>query len=990
MADTQRKPFHEQVAEKLIEQLKQGTAPWQRPWRAGSSGLLPINPTSGKRYKGINAIQLMSQGHSDRRWMTYKQATQAGAHVRQGEKGTSIQYWKFTEEQDKLDQLGKPVLDKDGQPIKVIVQLERPRVFFASVFNAEQIDGLPPLPPKEEKEELWKAIEQAEKILENSGALISHQEGDRAFYRLSTDSIQLPSKEQFSSADKYYATALHELGHWTGHPQRLDRDLGHPFGSDMYAKEELRAEIASMIMGDELGIGHDPEQHVAYVGSWIKALQNDPLEIFRAAADAEKIQEYIFGLSLNQEQQKEQTQEQTQEQHQGITITLGQDETYLLPSQWTGNTQVRGCVELLDENGDLSVVEASVENREPEFFGVYAENEDGLHLWVADCETEELASNLTAELKKHYQLGKEDDMEQHLHNLPGYSVLRKDGDIRDTDTSVNADDWCQTKNEHMIENQQDDQIPYFLDIPEEGVKYLIDDEDYRIIFESELKQFNQPIKKESKDIKQEKTFIKVPFAEKDEAKDLGAKWDRQKQSWYVPAGIDVNPFEKWSVSQEQAITGNPREIPQNANWPQNMYPPSSFPSNPESAEKTEESKVYLAVPFGEHKEAKSFGALWDKTAKSWYIGPNADTEKLGKWKLENITNEQSPALSLHEEFSNALISMGCIVSGKHPIMDGTEQRIAVEGDKNKETAGFYIAHSNGHPAGYIKNNRSGIELKWKSKGYTLDPEQKAAMQAEAATNLAARVTERNKAQEQAANRVVSQLKKLTVITTPTPYLAKKGIQPAEGVFTDKEGQKTYIPAIDENGKQWSMQYISEDGTKRFAKGSKKEGCFHPIGGLDALASAPILIIGEGYATAKTLAETLNFGTVAAFDAGNLKAVAIALHAKFPDKPIIIAGDDDQAEELARGRNPGKVFAKEAAQAVGGKEVFPIFAPGEQAGNPKAFSDFNDLSVNSELGKRGVERQIKCVVESLTQQVTKQKSQVKQVKKAKKEIHSMSR
>jgi putative DNA primase/helicase len=114
----------------------------------------------------------------------------------------------------------------------------------------------------------------------------------------------LPGKAQFASAANYYATALHELGHWTGHASRLNRDLAHPFGSVGYAREELRAEITSMILGSELGIGHDPAQHAAYVGSWIKVLTKDPFEIFRAAADAEKIQRFVLGLAQTQDVQQ--------------------------------------------------------------------------------------------------------------------------------------------------------------------------------------------------------------------------------------------------------------------------------------------------------------------------------------------------------------------------------------------------------------------------------------------------------------------------------------------------------------------------------------------------------------------------------------------------------------------------------------------------------------------------------------------------------------
>ena len=150
-----KKPFHERVAESLIEQLKQGTAPWQKPWEPGEPGLcLPINPTTGKRYRGVNVIHLMSQGRADTRWMTYKQAADASWQVRKGEKGTSIQFWKFSEELTQRDE--------NGQPVKVTVPLERPRVFFATVFNAEQINGLPPIEARNKPQ--WNAHERAEEI----------------------------------------------------------------------------------------------------------------------------------------------------------------------------------------------------------------------------------------------------------------------------------------------------------------------------------------------------------------------------------------------------------------------------------------------------------------------------------------------------------------------------------------------------------------------------------------------------------------------------------------------------------------------------------------------------------------------------------------------------------------------------------------------------------------------------------------------------------
>ena len=176
-----------------------------------------------------------------------------------------------------------------------------------------------------------------------------------------------------------------------------------------------------------------------------------------------------------------------------------------------------------------------------------------------------------------------------------------------------------------------------------------------------------------------------------------------------------------------------------------------------------------------------------------------------------------------------------------------------------------------------------------------------------------------------------------------------------------------------------MQYILEDGTKRFAKNSRKEGCFHAVGGMEGLSKAPAIVIAEGYSTACSLSEALGFSTVAAFDSGNLPAVAKALREKFPDKPIVIAGDNDLHLE-AQGVNPGRTKAEEAAKAVGGKVMFPIFAPGEQTADSKDFKDFNDLATKSLLGKDGIERQAKAVVsaaiearQAKTQQVVSEKT-----------------
>lgn len=311
---TKRRPVHEEFAEKIIERLKEGTAPWQQPWHPGKTLSAPHNPASGTVYRGMNRVHLALSGYDDPRWMTLRQANEKDMRIMPGSKATPVVYFQFSKEQDRVGEDGKPVLGEDGKPEKITVELDKPIMRFAHVFNAEQIEGMPPLELTEKAFE-WEPVEKAENILAASGANINHDQSNRAFYRYGTDSIHLPPRENFEEPGLYYGTALHELGHWTRHSSRLDRENG-PFGSEMYAREELRAEIASWMLGQDIGIPHDPEHHASYVNSWVKALEDDPYEIVRACRDAEQIKEYILGLEMKKELTQEQTV-QRPERNQG-------------------------------------------------------------------------------------------------------------------------------------------------------------------------------------------------------------------------------------------------------------------------------------------------------------------------------------------------------------------------------------------------------------------------------------------------------------------------------------------------------------------------------------------------------------------------------------------------------------------------------------------------------------------------------------------------
>ena len=294
--------FAERVAAELIEQLKQGTAPFQKPWSPEMGSDLPYNHSTGNYYRGGNALALMMQHYDDPRWMTYKQAQAVGAQVRKGEKGTQLVKLVTHVERNAKDDNGKVIRDADGQALKERERLENPYLKSFTVFNAEQIDGLPAYDKKAVP--VFADHERAEKLLAASGAEIVHLNADRACYAPGSDKIYLPPKEQFHNDGGYYATALHELGHWTGHESRLNRPLMNEFGTPAYAREELRAEISSMMTTRELGIPHDPNQHAAYVENWIQVLKDDPAEIIHASRDAAKIKDFIMAFEQNIEHEK--------------------------------------------------------------------------------------------------------------------------------------------------------------------------------------------------------------------------------------------------------------------------------------------------------------------------------------------------------------------------------------------------------------------------------------------------------------------------------------------------------------------------------------------------------------------------------------------------------------------------------------------------------------------------------------------------------------
>lgn len=311
-----------EVARQLIEAMESGDTPWQKPWR--SLSLMPINGVTQNGYRGINRILLALQNRSSNIWLTFNQAKDAGYKVRKGERGTPIV--KVVEldrgERDageRVDEAGSASGGQgDGKEARKAFILRR---YF--VFNAEQIEGFP-IPADEPgllaHESVEKAAGVVEAMKEQTGLMVIHG-GNNACYIASLHEVRLPPKKAFDGpfgAYNYWVTALHECAHASMNERCLNRTeaISKKWGDEAYALEELRAEIASCLLAHFTGLArgqgasdggpsdpyaHHREQHAAYLRSWVKAIRSDPMAIFSAAKDADRICEYMLGLAMKRE-----------------------------------------------------------------------------------------------------------------------------------------------------------------------------------------------------------------------------------------------------------------------------------------------------------------------------------------------------------------------------------------------------------------------------------------------------------------------------------------------------------------------------------------------------------------------------------------------------------------------------------------------------------------------------------------------------------------
>jgi antirestriction protein ArdC len=289
-AGRDRTSLYQEITDRIIAELEVGRVPWVQPWGTAAAKAtleMPKNAATQRRYSGINVLILwgavVDRGFAGQSWLTFRQALGLGGNVRKGEHGTTVVYAdRFTPDEERWRAA------RDGDVPYAIPFLKR-----FTVFNTDQCENLP--------QELTTAPAPVPEglILPDAEALIAATRadfrigGERAFYSPTHDFIQVPRPDSYFEPINWHRTALHELGHWSGHPSRLGRDLSGSFGSALYAKEELVAEMTSAFVCASLGIV-PTVRHADYVGSWFEVLREDDRAVVRAASAASKAADYLL------------------------------------------------------------------------------------------------------------------------------------------------------------------------------------------------------------------------------------------------------------------------------------------------------------------------------------------------------------------------------------------------------------------------------------------------------------------------------------------------------------------------------------------------------------------------------------------------------------------------------------------------------------------------------------------------------------------------
>lgn len=911
--------FTDDFISEIIEAVRNNTAPWQQSWPSGL--IAPYNAVKGNTYSGRNAVRLFFQGlrrgYTDPRWATAHQIKEMQGHIRKGEKGTGILYY------------GQRIVIEDDGTEKMLGVV---RHYY--VFNIEQTN-LPVL-QREALREVTPDLPAFAELLTIHNPRMAPGE---PMYDPNTDTIRMLDKGAFTNDGEYYSAFFHEMGHWTGHESRLNRDLTHPFGTPGYAREELVAELSSFMLSLEHGLPFSPKQSHAYLQGWAERTGQELEDALRQGfKDATAAKNFIDAP----------LRERQQEREQQVVLApplTSRDEAETAPEKGRA-VQTETTQEYQPKDGDVvrtyytrtgkigAEVRISISHHETRPICYHY-----IGKWGA-------ASGVTPE-----ELSKEDAKWRTTRRgitivdgpaaaiAFGNASLTITANEKNTERKVSSATTAAEQSaataapeaEQAATTAEQSAEPAAPEAEQVAPAAEQSAEAAAPEAEQATPEAEQSAETAAPEVEQAAPVAHKPDVRETSATTMTSKTSKSAEDAVVQAYV-AERFDKLfrRAYDEQAMV----------------------------AEVMETRRVYLAVSWDERHEAKALGAKWDKKNSCWYALNKSLLPPLQKFNRQPGDYQRAGSGDSLEDLRAMAASMGLDVE-RFDTTPNVWHRVPVEGRRTTIDGAYKIwRNADGVTGATVKNLVTGETRTWSDRGARRDP----------VPDIVQRAAQLNREEQiQAQDQVRVQLnimrgqdalaayKMLPDARGDEPYFARKHMTSSHGIKRLEDGTMV-IPLINgERVGEWagtpkdrylglvSLQTIAPDGTKMLMKQAAKSGAYFPIGSPAARAVPTHIVLAEGIATAEAAHQILAGGdrrvlAIAAIDAGNLVHVASTLQQMFPAAKKIIAVDNDLGTEQKHGKNSGIV----AARAVAAKHPEYTLAIPEPIDGKN--TDWNDVLV----------------------------------------------
>ena len=911
--------FTDDFISEIIEAVRNNTAPWQQSWPSGL--IAPYNAVKGNTYSGRNAVRLFFQGlrrgYTDPRWATAHQIKEMQGHIRKGEKGTGILYY------------GQRIVIEDDGTEKMLGVV---RHYY--VFNIEQTN-LPVL-QREALREVTPDLPAFAELLTIHNPRMAPGE---PMYDPNTDTIRMLDKGAFTNDGEYYSAFFHEMGHWTGHESRLNRDLTHPFGTPGYAREELVAELSSFMLSLEHGLPFSPKQSHAYLQGWAERTGQELEDALRQGfKDATAAKNFIDAPLRERQQEREQ-------QVELATPLTSRDEAETAPEKGRA-VQTETTQEYQPKHGDVvrtyytrtgkigAEVRISISHHETRPICYHY-----IGKWGA-------ASGVTPE-----ELSKEDAK---------WRTTRRGITIVDGPAAAIAFGNASltiTANEKNTERK----VSSATTAAEQSAATAAPEAEQAASAAEQSAETAAPEAEQAAPAAEQSAEPVTPETEQAApAAEQSAEAAAPEVEQAAPAAHkpDVRETSATTMTSKTSKSADDAVVQAYVAERFDKLFRRAYDEQAMVAEVMETRRVYLAVSWDERHEAKALGAKWDKKNSCWYALNKSLLPPLQKFNRQPGDYQRAGSGDSLEDLRAMAVSMGLDVE-RFDTTPNVWHRVPVEGRRTTIDGAYKIwRNADGVTGATVKNLVTGETRTWSDRGARRDP----------VPDIVQRAAQLNREEQiQAQDQVRAQLnimrgqdalaayKMLPDARGDEPYFARKHMTSSHGIKRLEDGTMV-IPLI--NGERvgaWadtpkdrylglvSLQTIAPDGTKMLMKQAAKSGAYFPIGSPAARAVPTHIVLAEGIATAEAAHQILAGGdrrvlAVAAIDAGNLVHVASTLQHMFPAAKKIIAVDNDLGTEQKHGKNSGIV----AARAVAAKHPEYTLAIPEPIDGKN--TDWNDVLV----------------------------------------------